>query len=89
MVVNRRVTDDFAVAAALKVEPDVAKWGLARDEADRRNWTEHGGKIATLSAEEQEDAVRRSTQSIEPLLGKNAGLREFYEKVRAAAQSAL
>ena len=77
------------VEAGAKVEPEVTKWSLARDAADRQNWTDHGGKIATLSADEQEDAVRRSTESVEALLNKNAGLKELYEKIRAAAKSAL
>ena len=77
------------VEAGAKVEPEVTKWSLARNEADRKNWIEHGGKIATLSPEEQEDAVRRSTESVEALLNKNAALKEFYEKIRAAARTAL
>lgn len=77
------------VEAGAKVEPEVTKWGLARDESDRTNWVDHGGKIATLPADEQADAVKRSTESVEPLLAKNAGLKEFYDKIKAAARSAL
>ena len=75
------------VEAGAAVEPGVTKWSLARDEADRRNWTEHGGRIATLSPKEQEDAVRRSTESVEALLAKNAGLKEFYETIQATVRS--
>jgi hypothetical protein len=41
----------------------------------------------TLSPAEQQEAEKRVIAAIQPILDKNAGLKEFYGKVRAAIQA--
>jgi C4-dicarboxylate-binding protein DctP len=68
-----------------KIEPELDKWQIARIAADTKAWTDRGGKIAKLAAGEQQEAVRRVTAAIQPILDKSAPLKEFYNKVKAGA----
>jgi TRAP-type C4-dicarboxylate transport system substrate-binding protein len=68
----------------LKVEKEMNKYQAARLIKDSDAWKSHGGKIVHLSAAEQAEAVKRSTTAIQPILDKNAGLKDFYGKVKAA-----
>ena len=52
---------------------------------DTNTWKERGGKIVTLSPAEQQEAERRVTAAIQPVLDKSAPLKEFYNKVKAGA----
>jgi TRAP-type C4-dicarboxylate transport system substrate-binding protein len=69
------------------IEADLHKWQLKRIEADRSNWASKGGKIVTLSSAEQAEAERKVTAALEPILAKNAPLKAFYDKLKAAATS--
>jgi TRAP-type C4-dicarboxylate transport system substrate-binding protein len=68
-----------------KIEPELDTWQIARIAADTKAWTDKGGKIVKLSAAEQEEAVRRTTAAIQPILDKNAPLKEFYTKIKTGA----
>jgi TRAP-type C4-dicarboxylate transport system substrate-binding protein len=68
----------------LKVEKEMNKYQANRLVQDANAWKSHGGKIVHLSQAEQAEAVKRSTDAIQPILDKNAGLKEFYGKVKAA-----
>jgi TRAP-type C4-dicarboxylate transport system substrate-binding protein len=74
--------------AAATVEPETNKWQAARLVQDNNTWKERGGKVATLSPAEQQEAERRATAAIQPVLDKSAPLKEFYNKVKAAAATA-
>jgi hypothetical protein len=52
---------------------------------DTNTWKERGGKIATLSPAEQQEAEKRASAAIQPVLDKSAPLKEFYNKIKAAA----
>jgi TRAP-type transport system periplasmic protein len=68
-----------------KVEPEAQKWGAAQLTELTGAWKEHGGKITTLSPEEQQEAEGRVTKAIQPVLDKSAPLKEFYGKIKAGA----
>jgi TRAP-type C4-dicarboxylate transport system substrate-binding protein len=67
------------------IEPELDRWQIERIATDTKAWTEKGGKIARLSPAEQDEAVRRTTAALQPILDKNAPLKEFYSKVKAGA----
>jgi C4-dicarboxylate-binding protein DctP len=67
------------------IEPEVNKWSLANAATDKNTWISHGGKILTLSAAEQEEAEQRLNAAVQPILDKNAPLKEFYNKIKAGA----
>jgi TRAP-type transport system periplasmic protein len=73
--------------AADRVEPELVKWTIERADANNKEWAASGGKTFTLSAAEQEEAVKRVGATVQPILAKNASLREFYDKLKAAADS--
>ncbi len=77
---KKAVTD-----AGAKVEPENHKWVEARLVQDTNTWKERGGKIVNLSPAEQEEAERRVTAAIQPVLDKSAPLKEFYGKIKAGA----
>jgi TRAP-type C4-dicarboxylate transport system substrate-binding protein len=77
---KKAVTD-----AAAKVEPENHKWGVTRLTEDTNAWKQNGGKIVTLSPEEQAEAERRVSAAILPVLDKSAPLKEFYNKIKAAS----
>jgi TRAP-type transport system periplasmic protein len=77
---KKAVTD-----AAAKVEPENHKWGAARLVEETNTWKEKGGKIVTLSPAEQQEAERRVSAAIVPVLDKSAPLKEFYNKIKAGA----
>jgi TRAP-type C4-dicarboxylate transport system substrate-binding protein len=77
------------VDTAAKIEPEVNKWSLARAEPDLKTWTSNGGKILTLSPAEQDEAVHRTNSAVQLLIDKNQPLKEFYEKVKAGAQTVV
>jgi TRAP-type C4-dicarboxylate transport system substrate-binding protein len=74
--------------AGATVEPEANKWHAARLVQDNNTWKERGGKIATLSPAEQQEAERRASAAIQPVLDKSAPLKEFYNKIKAAAATA-
>ena len=70
---------------AAKIEPEMHKWQVARVAADHKSWVEKGGKVAKLPAPEQEDASRRITAAIQPVLAKTPAMKEFYDTLKNAA----
>ena len=42
-----------------KIEPELAKWQIARIASDTKSWTDKGGKIVKLWPDDQQEAVRR------------------------------
>ena len=68
-----------------QIEPELDKWQIERITADTKAWTEKGGKIVRLSPAEQDEAVRRTTAALQPILDKNAALKEFYGKIKAGS----
>ena len=76
------------IDASNKVEPQAHKWVEGRLVEDTNTWKARGGKITTLSPAEQQDAERRVSAAIVPVLDKSAPLKEFYNKVKAAAATA-
>ena len=73
--------------AAAAVEPELVKWSVARAETDSKAWLAAGGKTVKLSDAEQAEAVKKVAASVEPILNKNASLKEIYGKLKAAADS--
>ena len=71
--------------ASAKVEPEAHKWGDAQLKQLTGNWKDHGGKIVTLSPEEQKEAESKVSNAIVPVLDKSAPLKEFYGKIKAGA----
>lgn len=76
---------EAVMKAGAAVEPEAQKWGAANLVADTNAWKEHGGKIVTLSPAEQQEAEKRASAAIQPVLDKSAPLKEFYGKIKAAA----
>jgi TRAP-type C4-dicarboxylate transport system substrate-binding protein len=70
-----------------KIEPEIDAYQVKRSKSDTDAWKAKGGKIVTLSPAEQQEAEKRVIAAIQPILDKNAGLKEFYGKVRAAIQA--
>jgi TRAP-type transport system periplasmic protein len=68
-----------------KIEPGLNKWQTARIAADTSAWKANGGKVVQLSAAEQQEAERRASAAIQPILDKSAPLKEFYNKIKAGA----
>ena len=73
--------------AAAKVEPELVKWSVTRAEADSKAWIAAGGKTIKLSDAEQAEAVKKVGATLDPILNKNAGVKELYGKLKAAADS--
>ena len=73
------------IDAGAKIEPEVNKWGVTRLADDTNTWKARGGKIVTLSSAEQEEAVKRVSAAILPVIDKSAPLKEFYNKIKAGA----
>jgi TRAP-type transport system periplasmic protein len=73
------------VDTGAKIEPDMDRWQVARLASDAEAWKSKGGKIARLAPAEQQEAVRRATAAIQPILDKDAALKTFYGTVKAAA----
>jgi TRAP-type transport system periplasmic protein len=73
--------------AGAKVEPELVKWSVAKAETDGKTWAAAGGKSAKLSDAEQAEAVKKADAAMQPILNKNAGLKEIYGKLKAAADS--
>jgi len=73
------------IDANAKVEPEAQKWNVGQLEELTGTWKEHGGKIVTLSPEEQQEAEERVTKAIQPVLDKSAPLKAFYEKIKAGS----
>lgn len=68
-----------------KLEPELAKWQIARIATDTKAWTDKGGKIVKLSPGDQEEAVRRVSAAAQTVVGKSAPLKELYDRIKAAA----
>jgi TRAP-type transport system periplasmic protein len=73
--------------AGARAEPQVNAWNVNRLKQDREAWMQHGGKIVTLPPAEQQEAVRRVTAAVQPILNKIAPLKEFYTKIKAGADT--
>jgi TRAP-type C4-dicarboxylate transport system substrate-binding protein len=73
------------IEAGARAEPQVNAWQVNRLKQDRETWMQHGGKIATLSSTEQEEAVRRVGAALQPILEKSAPLKEFYTSIKNGA----
>jgi TRAP-type C4-dicarboxylate transport system substrate-binding protein len=73
--------------AGAKVEPELVKWSVTRAEADSKAWLAAGGKTFKLSDAEQAEAVKKVGATLDPILNKNAGVKELYGKLKAAADS--
>jgi TRAP-type C4-dicarboxylate transport system substrate-binding protein len=69
------------------IEPDLHKWQVKRIADDRANWVAKGGKIVMLSAAEQAQAEKRVDDALQPILAKNAAIKAFYDKLKAASAS--
>jgi TRAP-type C4-dicarboxylate transport system substrate-binding protein len=70
---------------AVAIEPEMHKWQLARVASDLNAWVEKGGKVAKLPQSEQEEAVRRVSAAIQPVLAGNPGMKELYDTLKNAA----
>lgn len=70
---------------AIKIEPEMHKWQLARVAADLNTWVEKGGKAAKLPQAEQEEAIRRVSTAIQPVLANSPGMKELYDTLKNAA----
>ncbi len=70
---------------AQKIEPQIHQWQIKRLAADREVWIKNNGKFNKLSDAEQAEAQKRVTESLQPLFAKDAGLKTFYDKVKAIA----
>jgi TRAP-type C4-dicarboxylate transport system substrate-binding protein len=66
------------------IEAELDQYQVKRSAADTSAWTSHGGTIVKLSAAEQQEAEKRVIAAIQPILDQNAGLKEFYNKVKSA-----
>ncbi len=71
-----------------KIEPELAKWQIARIESDTKAWTDKGGKIVKLSPDDQQEAVRRTSASAQTVVAKSAPLKEFYDRLKTITTSA-
>lgn len=69
------------------IEPELDEYSVKRATSDTEAWLSHGGKIVKLSPAEQKEAEKRVVAAIQPLLDKNPGLKEFYDKIKAAIAS--
>jgi TRAP-type transport system periplasmic protein len=70
-----------------KIEPELAKWQIARIAADTKAWTDKGGKIVKLSPADQEDAVRRVSTAAQSVVAKSAPLKDLYDQLKAITAS--
>jgi TRAP-type transport system periplasmic protein len=70
-----------------RIEPEIHVWQTARIQADRATWSKNGGTFATLAPDEQAEAEKRVSAAIQPLFAKDAGLKEFYDKIKSLAAS--
>ena len=77
----------IVLETALKIEPQINQWEVARLAADRDVWTKNNGKFLKLSDAEQAEAQKRVAEAIQPMLAKDAALKTFYEKLKTLASS--
>jgi TRAP-type C4-dicarboxylate transport system substrate-binding protein len=70
-----------------KVEQQMNQFQIDRLASDTKAWLSNGGKIVKLSPQEQEEAVRRSTAALQPVLDKNSALKDFYGRIKAAVSA--
>ena len=70
-----------------KLEPELAKWQIARIESDTKAWTEKGGKIVKLAPDDQQEAVRRVSASAQAVVGKSAPLKDLYDRLKTITAS--
>ncbi len=75
------------VETGSSIEPEVAKWSLARLAQDKKTWASHGGKVFELPAAVHAETEKKAVSSIQPLLEKNPQIRDFYQKLKAGADS--
>ena len=77
----------IVIETALKIEPQINQWEIARLAADREVWTKNNGKFVKLSDAEQAEAQKRVLEAIQPMFAKDAALKTFYDKLKALASS--
>lgn len=75
------------VEAGSSIEPAVAKWSLERSARDKETWASHGGQVFELPAELRAEVENKVVASVQPLLDKNPEIKEFYQKLKAGADS--
>ncbi len=73
------------VETGRNIEPEVHKWQIQRIADDRKTWTEKGGKMVKLPANEHDDAAKRVAGAVQAVLAKNAPSKELYDKLKAIA----
>jgi len=72
---------------AVKIEPQINQWQVARLAADREVWTKNNGKFLKLSDAEQAEAQKRVAEAIQPMFAKDAAMKTFYDKLKSLADS--
>jgi len=77
----------LVIETAVKIEPQINQWQIARLAADREVWTKNNGKFAKLSDAEQAEAQKRVADSLQPMFAKDAALKTFYDKLKTLAAS--
>jgi TRAP-type C4-dicarboxylate transport system substrate-binding protein len=73
------------VETGRKIEPELHTWQIKRIADDRNTWTQSGGRIVKLPANEQDEAARRVAGAVQTVLAKNAPSKELYQKLKAIA----
>jgi len=73
------------LSVSQKIEPQIHQWQIGRLAADREVWMKNKGKFNKLSDAEQAEARKRVADSLQPLFAKDAGLKAFYDKIKAIA----
>jgi len=68
-----------------KIEAPNHAWQTDRIAADRATWAKNNGKISSLPADDQAEAVKRVNAALGPVLDKNANIKTFYTGVKAIA----
>jgi TRAP-type transport system periplasmic protein len=71
-----------------KIEPELAKWQIARIESDTKAWTDKGGKIVKLPPDDQQEAVLRTSAAAQTVVAKSAPLKDLYDRLKTITASA-
>ena len=77
----------IVLETAVKIEPQINQWQIARLAADRDVWMKNNGKFLKLSDSEQAEAQKRVAEAIQPLFAKDAAMKTFYDKLKSLADS--
>ena len=71
-----------------KIEPELAKWQIARIATDTKAWTDKGGKIVKLSPAEQEEAVRRTSAAAQTVVEQERAVEGVLREAQGHTTSA-